>query len=139
VNRARRHARLFLDANVLVSAAWKHESRVLRLWQIPGVELVTSNLVVVECQRNLSFPGQHRRLADLLRSVRVLKFQSPLSLQNAPPLAAKDQHVFAAAVLSRADFLVTGDRAHFGRWFGSSILGVRVELPASFPDVLDKI
>lgn len=59
-------------------------------------------------------------------------------LEDAPPLPQKDQHVLAAAVLARAHYLVTGDRAHFGAWYGSSILGVRVEPPASFPDILQE-
>lgn len=131
-----RRARLFLDANVLVSAAWKDASKVRRLWQIPGVELVTSNLVVEESQRNLPLPEQRQRLAQLLLTVRVLVFDRAPSLVNSPPLPEKDKHVFAAAVLARATFLVTGDRTHFGAWFGSSLLGIRVEPPASFPSVL---
>jgi predicted nucleic acid-binding protein len=135
----RRPARLFLDANVLVSAAWKDASKVLRLWQIPNVELVTSNFAVEECQRNLPLLEQHERLARLLLATRVLSFHRPPILQNAPPLAPKGQHVLAAAVLARASFLVTGDRTHFGAWYGSRILGVRVEPPASFPAVLEEI
>jgi predicted nucleic acid-binding protein len=53
-------------------------------------------------------------------------------------LPEKDQHVFAAALLSRADFLVTGDRKHFGEWYGSTLLGLRIEPPARFPEVLGK-
>lgn len=133
-----RRPRLFLDANVLVSAAWKDESKVRSLWRIPGIELVTSNLVLEECQRNLPLAEQHRRLTQLLRSVHVLIFRSVPMLENSPPLPEKDKHVFAAAVLARASFLVTGDRTQFGAWFGRSILGIRVELPASFPAVLKK-
>jgi len=133
-----RRVRLFLDANVLVSAAWKDESKVRLLWQMPDVDLVTSNFVLEECERNLPLPEQHRRLAQLLRTVRVLVFRSVPSLENSPPLPEKDKHVFAAAVLARAKFLVTGDRTHFGTWFGSSILGIRIEPPASFPSVLKK-
>jgi predicted nucleic acid-binding protein len=133
-----RRTRLFLDANVLVSAAWKSDSKVLRLWQITGIELVTSNIVVEECRRNLPHSGQLERLAELLRSVRVLVFRQSPMLEDAPSLPQKDQHVLAAAVLARANFLVTGDRAHFGAWYGSSILGVRVEPPASFPAILQE-
>jgi len=132
-----RRARLFLDANVLVSAAWKDASRVTRLWQIPRVELITSNLVVIECERNLPLPEQAERLAILLRRVRVLEFDQAPSLANLPPLHEKDKHVLAAAVLARAQYLVTGDFKHFGTWFGKSIAGIRVESPGAFPGVLD--
>lgn len=134
-----RPARLFLDANVLVSAAWKDESKVRRLWQIPRVELVTSNFVLEECRRNLPLQEQNQRLTQLLRTVRVLVFARVPTLENSPPLPEKDKHVFAAAVLARATFLVTGDRTHFGEWFGKGILGIRIEPPASFPNVLNDI
>jgi predicted nucleic acid-binding protein len=133
-----RRTRLFLDANVLVSAAWKSDSRLLHLWQIPAIELLTSNLVIEECRRNLPLPEQQERLSQLLDTMRVLVLDQPPILENAPPLPAKDQHVLAAAVLVRAEFLVTGDLKHFGAWFGSSIHGVRIEPPARFPGVLEK-
>jgi predicted nucleic acid-binding protein len=128
--------RLFLDANVLVSAAWKEGSKVGRIWRIPNVELITSNYVVVECQRNLPLGEQQDRLTRFLQSVRVLEFQAAPQLENSPPLPAKDQHVFAAAVLSRAHYLVTGDRKHFGAWYGTTVLGLRVEPPGRFPEVM---
>jgi predicted nucleic acid-binding protein len=133
-----RRWRLFLDANILISAAWKEESKVARIWAIPSVELVTSNHVLTECRRNLPREEQHHRLARLLLKVRVLEFSAIPVLENPPLLHAKDQPVLAAAVLSRADFLVTGDRAHFGEWFGSSVAGIRVEPPARFPSVLEE-
>jgi uncharacterized protein len=131
--------RLFLDANVLVSAAWKDGSKVARIWQIPDVELITSNFVVAECKRNLPRTEQQLRLSRLLLEVRVLEFQKPPALENSPALAEKDRHVLAAAVLSRADFLVTGDRKHFGAWYGTKILGLRVEPPGRFPQILREV
>jgi predicted nucleic acid-binding protein len=128
--------RLFLDANVLVSAAWKDGSKVARIWQIPNVELITSNFVVAECRRNLPRAEQQLRLAGFLLAVRVLEFQKPPVLENSPALVEKDQHVLAAAVLSRADFLVTGDRKHFGAWYGTKVSGLRVEPPGRFPQIL---
>jgi predicted nucleic acid-binding protein len=132
----RRSLRLFLDANVLVSAVWKEDSKLRRIWQIPGVELVTSQYVLVECERNLPRPEQLERLKDLLTSVRVLSIQPVLAMEGLPDLPAKDQPVLAAAVLSRSAFLITGDRTHFGALYGSTILGVRVESPGSLPSVL---
>lgn len=132
-----RRIRLFLDANVLVSAAWKDGSKVCRIWQIADVELLTSNFVVAECLRNLPRDEQQSRFAQLLPALRVLNFEKLPRLESPPPLPEKDQHVLAAAVLARADFLVTGDRKHFGAWYGGSVCGVRVEPPGSFPLVLD--
>jgi predicted nucleic acid-binding protein len=133
-----RRIRLFLDANVLVSAAWKDGSKVCRLWQIIGVELLTSNFVVAECLRNLPRDEQQSRFVQLLLALRVLNFEKLPRLESPPPLPEKDQHVLAAAVLARADFLVTGDRKHFGAWYGGSVCGIRVEPPARFPLVLEQ-
>jgi predicted nucleic acid-binding protein len=128
--------RLFLDANVLISAAWKEGGKVAQIWQIPGVELVASSYVLAECRRNLPRSEQLVRLDRLLSAVRVLTFEKEPVLENPPELPGKDQPVLAAAVLSRADFLVTGDRRHFGAWFGREILGIRVEPPRRFQTVL---
>jgi predicted nucleic acid-binding protein len=134
--RARR-IRLFLDANVLVSAAWKDGSKVCRLWKIAGVELLTSNFVVAECLRNLPQPEQQSRFVQLLLALRVLNFEKMPRLESPPPLPEKDQHVLAAAVLVRAAYLITGDQKHFGAWYGGSVCGVRVEPPGRFPLVLE--
>jgi predicted nucleic acid-binding protein len=131
-----KHFRLFLDANVLFSVAWKDGSKVARIWQIPDVELVASNYVVEECRRNLPREDQLKRLELYLLDVRILEFERVPVLENAPSLPEKDQHVLAAAVLARADFLVTGDRTHFGEWYGATLCGLRVEPPARFPLVL---
>ncbi|MGA2168302.1 MAG: PIN domain-containing protein [Terracidiphilus sp.] len=130
--------RLFLDANVLISAAWKDGSKVARIRRIPGIELITSNYIVAECKRNLPRADQQSRLSQFLLAFRVLDFQRTPVLENPPALPEKDQRVLAAAVLSRADFLVTGDHKHFGAWFGATILGLRVEPPARFPQILDE-
>jgi predicted nucleic acid-binding protein len=131
-----RRFRLFLDANVLISASWKDNSKVTRIWRIPEVELITSSYVIDECMRNLPRVEQEDRLDNFLRSVRVVEFQQTPVLEIPPPLPVKDQPVFAAALLSRADFLVTGDRKHFGEWYGTTLMGLRVEPPARFPEVL---
>jgi predicted nucleic acid-binding protein len=39
---------------------------------------------------------------------------------------AGDAPVLAAAVQSRSEFLVTGDRTHFGHLFGHALRGVSV-------------
>lgn len=135
--------RLFLDANVLISAAWKDASKVARIWGIPNVELVSSEYVLAECWRNLPTPEQQDRLSQLLVSVRVIDFSNAPALDDQlllpePVLPEKDQPVLAAAILCRADFLVTGDRKHFGAWYGSTSFGLRIEPPARFPEVLQE-
>ena len=133
-----RRIRLFLDANVLVSAAWKDGSKVTRLWRIPNVELITSDYVLAECDRNLRSREQQDRLTLLLLTVRVVESPTTPILTDAAPLPEKDQPVLAAAILAKAEFLVTGDRKHFGAWYGRKAFGLRIEPPARFPEVLEE-
>jgi predicted nucleic acid-binding protein len=133
-----RRLRLFLDANVLISAAWKDSSKVARIWHIHGIQLITSEYVLNECHRNPPFSHQQQRLDRLLLSVRIVPFPAGAQIEDPPgDLPSKDQPVLAAAVFARADFLVTGDIRHFGKWYGSSVMGVRIEPPGSFPEILD--
>jgi predicted nucleic acid-binding protein len=130
--------RLFLDANVLISAAWKDGSKVARIWHIQDVQLITSEYVLGECRRNLLLPHQRQRLERLMLAVRVFSTPDGAALKDVPPeLPAKDLPVLVAAVLARADFLVTGDIRHFGKWYGTSVLGIRIEPPGSFPQILE--
>jgi uncharacterized protein len=46
--------RIFLDANVLFSAAYLENSRLGRLWQLDDAELLTSAYDVEEAHRNLT-------------------------------------------------------------------------------------
>lgn len=53
--------RLFLDANVLFSAAYREDAGVRRLWSASNAELVTSDYAVEEATRNLVHPDQRER------------------------------------------------------------------------------
>ena len=64
--------RLFLDANVLFSAAYRSDAGVQRLWSAPKAELVTSDYAVEEATRNLVNPDQGERLDGLLESVEIV-------------------------------------------------------------------
>lgn len=122
---------LFLDANVLVSAAWKENAEVARIWQLDGVRLVTSIYVMAEVQRNLPRIEQIERLRGLMTSVEVVNFQKLVEPPEALALPAKDRHVLASAVQAGAGYLITGDKKHFGPWFGKIVCGVRIEPPTN--------
>ena len=47
-------------------------------------------------------------------------------------LPAKDRPILLAAIEAKATHLVTGDVAHFGKYFGTEILGVTVVTPATY-------
>ncbi len=51
-------------------------------------------------------------------------------------LPEKDQPVLAAAIASKAHYLVTGDKKHFGQWYGKKILGLGIESPGAILEML---
>jgi predicted nucleic acid-binding protein len=123
----------FLDANVLISAAWKANAEVAAIWQLEGVKLLTSIYVMAEVQRNLPQVSQIERLRGFMTSAEVLLFPELSKTQPEIPelllLPVKDRHVLAAAIHAKADYLITGDKKHFSQWFGKTIGGVRIEPP----------
>ncbi len=128
-------ATLFLDANILISAAWKENAEIQRIWQLEGVRLVTSIYVMAEVQRNLPQISQIERLRQYMTHVDVLVLPE-LPTEHAATaeillLPEKDRPVLAAAVQARADYLITGDKKHFQAFFGKVITGVRVEPPSN--------
>jgi uncharacterized protein len=48
--------RVFLDANVLLAAAWRSEAALKRLWGLDHAELLSSHYAVDEARRNLETP-----------------------------------------------------------------------------------
>jgi predicted nucleic acid-binding protein len=99
---------------------------------VPNVELVTSAYAVEEARRNLDRPEQRAALQDLLQSMEVLA-ASPGDPPIAIPieLAEKDRPILALAVAARTTHLLTGDVRHFGRFYGQTVVGVHILLPAA--------
>lgn len=127
---------LFLDANVLISAAWKEGSEIAQIWQMEGVRLITSDYVMGEVLRNLHQTAQAERLRGLMRIVRVLAHSDLPEIAEADQVAEKDRKVLAAAVRAEADHLISGDKKHIGHVYGKRIRGVRITAPSELLAVL---
>ena len=125
--------RVFLDANVLFSASYSDQNRLLLLWTLPNVEFVTSALAVGEALRNLDAEVQRERLNELLTSTRVVPEPSPNSILPAGiTLPAKDAPILLAAIQSQSTHLLTGDKRHFGPLYGQVVEGVLIVRPSQF-------
>ena len=122
--------RVFLDANVLFSAAYRPTSKLRELWRRPDIELLTSAYAVEEALRNLDDGEQRQGLGKLLESMTVVGEAPERALQV--ELAAKDRPILAAAIEARASYLLTGDLRDFGRFLGQSVEGVRIVQPAGY-------
>jgi predicted nucleic acid-binding protein len=133
--------RIFLDANVLFSAA-KSAGAVRRLLELlleAGRECRVDAYVVEEARRNLAakFPDGLAALERLLPRLHGASTQrADRALEATLPLPGKDRPVLAAAILNRCEFLVTGDRTHFGKLYGKSIQGTAIHSPRSLADAL---
>ncbi len=122
--------RLFLDANVLFSAAYRLDAGIARLWQISDVELMTSAYAAEEARINLTTEDQRDRLGTLIERVNIVVGIS--GLPAGITLPKKDQPILQAAIQARATHLLTGDKRHFGRYFGKSYGGVLVVTPSEY-------
>ncbi|OGS69256.1 MAG: hypothetical protein A2Y96_00145 [Firmicutes bacterium RBG_13_65_8] len=118
--------RLFLDANILVSAAHGSPS-MARLWQAARryeVRFLTSAYALDEARRNLDLP-QQSRLAFLASQVTLVpECAGPLPF--GVDLPDGDRPILISAAYAGATHLITGDRRHFGKLYGSAIEGVLI-------------
>lgn len=125
--------RVFLDANVLASAALKPDSRLADIRRLPDVRLVASPHVLAEARRNVPDPEAAARLEALIDAVAVLPAEpADFEIADDPGLPDKDRPVLLAAIVSGADVLLTGDLSHFGPCMGLVFGGVRVMLPGEY-------
>lgn len=127
--------KLFLDANVLFSAALGGRSFALvwRAARVGKVSLVTSVYCLTEAERNVrrKAPAAVDAFRSLREDVRVVE-----DAHDAPAtevgLPSKDVPVYAAAVETGADMLLTGDLKHFGPLMDRDDLPVRVMTVRTF-------
>jgi predicted nucleic acid-binding protein len=135
--------RVFLDANVLFSAAYRETGSVrvfFGLSKAGACSLVSSRHAIEEARRNLiaRYPDRVEGLDALVDAVEVAAEPSPASLAWASRLGLppKDAPILAAAVEARCHILATGDRSHFGTLFGRRLRGTVVMLPAEAIELL---
>jgi predicted nucleic acid-binding protein len=137
--------RIFLDANILFSAA-KSDGAVralLRRVLDAGHLCVADAYVVAEARRNLLVKGPEA----LLVFDALLPHLQPIGAAARPApsmpddatlawLAAKDRPVLAAAIREGCDVLITGDRTHFGAGYGKRFGSVLVLSPRGLAERL---
>lgn len=125
--------RVFLDANVLFSAAYRAKNGLLRFWSLSDAVLLSSAYAIEEARRNLADGQAVLRLERLLDSVTVVADAPPtMTLPGGVTLPAKDVPILLAAIAGKATHLLTGDLRHFGPLFGKTVGGVLVCLPADY-------
>lgn len=128
--------RVFLDANVLFSAAYRETGSVRAFFQLASAGaciLVTSGYAVEEARRNivLKYPRSLGDLEMLVDAMEICDAPSPetVAWAAAAGLPPKDAPILAAAVEARCHILATGDRRDFGALLGHRMRGTLVMLP----------
>jgi predicted nucleic acid-binding protein len=133
--------RIFLDANILFSAA-KTDGAVRKLLALltkAGHECWADGYVAEEARRNIAAKAPDRvgELGVVLAGVHLSAFQPhAASLDATLAVPEKDRPVLAAAIRLRCDALVTGDRSHFGPLYGKALGGVTIHSPRSLAEAL---
>ena len=135
--------RLFLDANVLFSAAYMDKSRprsMFRLAEAGMCELLASPYAIEEARRNLTFKRMER-LPEFVRLTSALTIcpepsKEYIEWAAARGLGPKDAPILAAAAQAKVDLLVTGNRTDFGHLYRRILRGVEILSPA---EALDRI
>lgn len=125
--------RLFLDANILVSAAGREDSAARLLWDLSRsgyCQLLSSRLAVEEARRNIA---RKRPNQGILLESRVAEMpiglepsREHLAFAGEQGLPGKDVPILAAALTQQADILVTGDRRDFGHLFHRTVSGLTI-------------
>jgi predicted nucleic acid-binding protein len=123
--------RLFLDANVLFSAAYRANAGLLQFWKLKNVTLCSSRYVLEEARINLTEDVQKHRLDKLASAIDFFDL-IPRGLPQDVVVPDKDLPILLAAIAARSTHLITGDVHHFGRYFGKTIEGMLVLSPADY-------
>lgn len=126
--------RVFLDANVLYSAAYLENSGLRVLWKVKRVELLSSPYAIEEARRNLGedLAAALPRLNRLLNQVGLIEEGPDDPLPDMVRLDSEDRPILLAAIRAGADHLLTGDKRHFGHLYGKTVQGVAIARPAEF-------
>jgi predicted nucleic acid-binding protein len=125
---------VFLDANVLYSAAYMQFAGLARLWSLKDVQLLSSAYAIDEARRNLAAdrPEAVQPLSRLLESVSNVDAPQGLELPENIRLDPKDRPILLAAIHGKAGYLLTGDVRHFQHLYGKRIEGVLLLRPAQY-------
>jgi predicted nucleic acid-binding protein len=127
--------RVFLDANVLFSASYRGNSGLLWLWERKNIHLLTSDYAMEEARRNAVATDHQERLARLMEAVEIVatpRSSPTLATPAGIRLPEKDQPILAAAIRAEASHLLTGDKKHFGNYFGQTVCGILIATPAQY-------
>ena len=118
--------RIFLDANILFSAAQPH-SRMRAFLEVlfDRADCLTNAYAVEEARRNLElkFPEGLKALERLTGQCEMVsRLVTGLDVE----LPLKDMPILGGAIAGHATHLLTGDEKDFGKYWGKMVQGVKI-------------
>ncbi len=141
---AKRTVRLFLDSNVILSGLLSDRGApriILDVLNVgfPFLTGSTGKYNLIEIERNLKkrlpglWPVYKRYLPRL--NLKVIPVPLPEELREfSGKIADKDIPVLVSAIRAKADFLITGDKQHFGKLKGVEKYQLTIVTPSDFVD-----
>ncbi len=133
--------RLFLDANVLFTAAYNARGKAAFLIATSAAghwEVITSGLAIEEARRNLErkYPRCLPDFEALLHGIEQVPSGSGVLCPI--PLPVKDKPIMEAAIHARATHLLTGDLKDFRPYMNrpDDCAGITIQTVAQFLDHL---
>jgi predicted nucleic acid-binding protein len=124
--------KVFLDANIMFSLAWKEGSALNKLFEVENANYFTSGYAKTEAERNLSTENQIIRLEKVLKNIKIFPTQTSFEKIKDITLKEKDLPILNAAIELKCEYLITGDFRDFGQFYGHKIEGVIVLPPREF-------
>jgi len=136
--------RVFLDSNVILSGLLSERGAPRILLDLLSIRLPflfgsTGRYNLIEIERNLKkkmpiLPPLFKVYLPKL-NLKVIPLPRPKDVRDfSGQIAEKDVPVLVSAFQSRADFLVTGDKQHFGKMKGLGEYQFQVVTPSEFID-----
>ncbi len=131
--------RLFLDANVLFTAAHNPSGKaalIIELGSRGHWEVMSCSYAIEEARRNIliKFPDYLKRFETLMRA--VIKVPSRPGRNGPSLLPEKDRPILEAATHCKATHLLTGDIKDFGPFMNNPSLagGILIQTGSEFLD-----
>ncbi len=129
--------KLFLDANILFTAAHNSKGKalfVIELGRQGYWELFSSPYALEEARRNLErkFPHALDDLGTFQHGIHLIEHRAGLEFPEG--LAQKDQPIFQAALACQATHLITGDLKDFDPFMNQpeNTFGICIQTVAEF-------
>ena len=94
--------------------------------------MLTSQYAAVEARRNVGNQAHLGCLQDILDKTEIVNAEEQQREHGKVILPAKDMPILSGALGGRSRFLVTGDQAHFGIYFGRLL-----EVPYGFLTIIE--